>query len=452
MESTARIDNRVEPRVVHRPQRDRPVSEERSVTKLDRTLWCVLFGVGLIGFLTVLFFAVLAYIPSRTVTVPYRAGFLILSLAVIGIAFIRNQKFYEGWLWWPLLFFFFSYSLRIIYDGYLSHAFLPMPPNELLLMAFGACLIPSIAFMRRMPLNAAWAGFWGFITVGVGGALMSSFLYRDLFAGEVGRLRGGAFVGEYVGISPLGIAYMGSALTVVGLALLVLPKSYSLIYRRILPLVLAGVGVYPMMIGASRGPLIAIIVCSLLLFVARLRERQMKNALFVGIVLCGLGAGFVLVAQEIGSVAVDRFIGIRTDIAAGTGAAARLYIWESAVRGFLSSPLLGASLTVPGQVHPHNFIVEAFLATGVLGGTCFTILLIAGIRRSFRILRHYPEYGWIAILFVHYAVNGMFSSSIGTLPAFWYTFGAVLGVTAVLGLEKKRNRKMPSARRVIEPA
>lgn len=80
----------------------------------------------------------------------------------------------------------------------------------------------------------------------------------------------------------------------------------------------------------------------------------------------------------------------------GTG---RFFIWGLAWDDLSKNPFTGSGTTVRG-IHPHNEIIEAFISTGVVGGTVFLLILFFGMRDAILLIKKYPTLGWISVVYV----------------------------------------------------
>ena len=416
----------------------------RSSVGFDRFLWAFVFGLGFAGFFGALYLAVVLYIPSREVSVPYRAIMLCAAATMILRMLFMGGRFYKGWLWLPIGVFFFFYILRLAVDGYVTRMPLPDTPGRMLLMTFGACFVPMVALMRNMDSQAVESAFFGFMIFGVFFGLATVGLYQEFFGGEgTSRMQGGQFIGDHIGVTPLGVAYMGGAMIAVGSSRLFLPRIVGMLQRRAYPILLIVCGLPPFLIGASRGALVGLIVCAVVMTLSKLRAGQVAN-LFTGTIISGIiGLGIVFAAQEVGSGVIDRFMRIGEQIQVDASGAARLYIWSTTFQLFLSSPIFGYGLVVPGvAAYPHNSILEAFAGTGIIGGVCFLMLFTAGAKRAYYLIREHAAYSWLGMLFMIYGTYSLLSSSIGTLAFFWMALGAVFGASHFLGYDNFNKRRV----------
>jgi O-antigen ligase len=150
-------------------------------------------------------------------------------------------------------------------------------------------------------------------------------------------------------------------------------------------------------------------------------------ALFGLVAVCGL-----FISQAMGSALVYRLtelLDIFDIIKYGGYGADRVFMWQAAIAQWLESPFFGRGLILEAYfTYPHNAVLEAFMTTGVIGGSAFLIFLIGCLVKAYQLLKHAPEYGWVAVLFVHYAIYVQFSSSITINSYFWYSAAGVLGL------------------------
>lgn len=101
--------------------------------------------------------------------------------------------------------------------------------------------------------------------------------------------------------------------------------------------------------------------------------------------------------------------------------------WEM----FLERPLLGAGMSEEVyRQHPHNVVVEAFLAMGVSGGVLFCFALSYCTLRALRLVFSRDSWSWIGFLFLQYLVFGMLSGSLYQSEQFWCLMALVIGRTS----------------------
>jgi O-antigen ligase len=408
----------------------------------------ILYGMGLFGFYLSLFAAVIIYLPSRSATIPYRGLILIAAIVGIVIAIYKNERFYKGKLWITLLVFWMLYGLSIFLE---PAEMLLKKKSDYSLYAFGVCAVPAAAFIifsnRR---NFNWSLFWMTLS-----AISVGVLSIGLYGGATltgGRATGGDFIGDFVAIGPLQISYMGSALMTLAIYWLVNEDSaLPRLGRYAIALLLGFIGAYLLALGASKGPILAVLFAGVSFMICRTRRAVDVLWLVFGCLLL-FGSGIIVLyfADKMGSALSMRLmqmIHIKETYLFGGFGLTRLTIYLDTLKQFMENPILGNGLYVRTVLsYPHNLILEAYMTTGVFGGTAFLVYFVICIGRAIKIIRHQAAYSWVALLFLHYSVYAQLSSSIITNHYFWYTSAMVIAVYEFTGLGGYR-QNVPIPRR-----
>lgn len=409
----------------------RPTPGRRAVAlacpRWEKWLCGVVYLMGFFGFHVFLNLAVVAGVPTRFGTVPVRGLALGVSLAALVIWVVQGRPMYRGKAWWFLLGFWGLYGLRILYEW--GNPSLIKSGKDYLIFGYGVCLLPMLGFMLRFREDAVRWAFRVLLASGFIACLSCGWIYRGFFGGFYGRLKKGQMIGDYVSASPLTISYMGSSFIVLGIYLLFdRAKSKSPGRRLALALVVIAAGTVPLLLGASRGSLVAVVFATFCMVAVRLNRSRDWLSIGLGLtVFSGFLVWLYVNASSLGSTLVSRFLNIGSDVALQTGRSGRLVIYQAAWSEFWESPHIGSGLTIHAiGYHPHNMILESFLATGLLGGGLFLAFLCVCFWRSLQLLKARSEFGWIAVLFLHYFIYGQLSTSITTNSFFWVSAGGVL--------------------------
>lgn len=433
------------------------------ITLVDRLMQISVYSLGFFGYYVALFIAVIIYMPSRLATVPHR-GIMLGAALLTGIYVItRGRRFYHG----PALLWFIIFWLAIvgrIFMAKVSGEILLHPLSYYLIYSIGVCAIPVVPFLAEVDFRRMKIGFWSLLASGLLGATIGLMLYG---LADVGRAKGGEFVGDFVAIGPLHLAYMGSALFCLGLYVVfysenfrsmnlskpligifwlgifyfIIPERWRFrMVQAIIALLLLAAGSYLVMLGASRGPIFAIAACGLFIALAKTRKPEHVFKLFFILMAIGVsGFGLLYLSQFMGSNLYYRVMGLGQlghVITYGGFGGDRYFLWKEAIGQFFSSPLIGSGLVVQGYYsYPHNGIIEAFMTTGIIGGFAFCAFVFICLKRAFELIRFAPMYGWVSILFVHYFIYLQFSSSLMTNNYFWYSAAAVLGFSQSVNLQ-----------------
>jgi O-antigen ligase len=184
---------------------------------------------------------------------------------------------------------------------------------------------------------------------------------------------------------------------------------------RLLALIAAAIALACLLLTAARGPIIALVLCSLIyVWITK------RWALVMTIVLLALP--FILVED---SLVIARFSGLTADEIIEESAIYRIEVQGGAFAQFLDNPFLGSAYTeLKHLTYPHNMILETTMALGMLGLLLLIPLLKNGASRAAQMARagqYLP-----ALLLLQYFINEMLSGSLATSTAFWTLLVVVL--------------------------
>lgn len=362
---------------------------------------------------------------SRFVTIPLKV-FLVILLIFL---FIIRKKL-KGNLSSFFIFLFFCgiFILRILYDisqnafaGYYLDGYEAMQYFIISIVLPGLCLI--LISYSAYDYKVIWYALI------ISGLLFSgaAILKYSKFLGTVGRLTA-ATADEDV-LSPLILSYCGAL--GIGLGILMISQWYNL-RKRSVGLILIGLSIIPFFLGSSRGSLMALFIPILFIFLFNSNNKSKVQYLILSIV--GMLLVFYL-SDYLNSNIIDRFqkVGIQD-----TGTLdSREMRWHQAILQFEASPIFGDGLVLNGfNNYPHNIILETFMATGLLGGIPFLVLLYIALRKTILIVKNHPELYWLAVLFLQALIQNMFSGSI--VSATWFASSLAL----ILATNFQRKQKL----------
>lgn len=384
-----------------------------------------IFGYGVISFL------VDEASTSRRITVPYRFTVLLLSIVVISLSIkkemkinktidknhrkLEGAKLYQVFLF--LLFLFLSiYSIRLLFDISSVGNILTRTPSDYFLNWIGICLLPGFAFLflssKEHKSYLYCSLFFLFVT-----CLLVLFIDPQSSVAFIqqGRLTNAA-------LDPISLSHVGTSLVLISAFILISKKRNSLLLSLIS---LAGIflGCYSLFMGASRGPLLALIVGIILIFVGASKSRMIPLK-FLG--LMAIVMLFVpiasMIAARLGGLYLYRFVGIfNNNVTVATSDSDRLFYLKSALNLIWHNIIVGYGLEVPKIGYPHNLIVEAFLSTGVFGGIIFTCVYLYSLIKAISLIRNdWERWGWLGLIYMQYAIAAMLSSALYSASSFWY--------------------------------
>jgi O-antigen ligase len=345
-------------------------------------------------------------LSSRLVTVPYRALVAGLSIWVLVRAWKAGWSGYGGMLWLPLAVFWLLYAWRLAMDG----LFLPVafgdPFSDYLLLGLGASLLPMLACFTIVDADAAARARTLTIAMATCGAVAAVILgFRDIALGNFLSVITGRLGLE--ALNPISLGHLGVTTSLLWMDRLLSPSGSR--YRVLgIAAVLAGIAVA--VISGSRGPILALIVCSAaMLLVARHRGRSVLGVVLVAVAVVTGVQGARIAGDQLGLGVIQRVGGWGED----RSSLDRVTILRDSWDQFLAHPLLGSGLQekVSGS-YPHNPALEAFMATGVVGGATFFLLLVAGTLAALRLVRAAGDGAWLGILLLQYLLGAMLSGAV----------------------------------------
>jgi O-antigen ligase len=273
----------------------------------------------------------------------------------------------------------------------------------------------------------AFPAFWIVII----STLALSILFYRKFFGESYRFLIYSGVDAATLMGPINLAYIGVIVIVISFQRIISKGASENTKQLMISLLLISGGMTMVILSATRSALLVIVtICMINLAIEYFRDPNTKKLIgVVFIIFFVVLLGFIIMAR-IGSDIVGRYNLLMeqilvSDPSAGGG---RLLLYQDTLKQIIANPLFGSGLEVKySGAYPHNHILEAFMATGIIGGLCFCFLCWETLKRSFLIIQDKKEYGWVASLFIVYFMHGLFSSSIIN-PPLWYSMLAVYAV------------------------
>ena len=429
----------------------------------------VLYAFSFYGYALTLYLPVIFYLPSQLFTIPYRMIALVFPLYAIYCVMQKGYRMYNGKLLVLLMLFWGAYVLRIFFE-HMSGEPLPRSITFYYQMAIGVSAIPMIPFFLNHSKSALRSAFWSLALTAVVCVTVNFALYGVSLGGVTGRAKGGEMIDGVVALGPLLMAYLGSAIIVLGIfaamassffaplgrpagnnpelgiverwilylpSLMIPAPMRPVIFRFGVTVVLLLGGAYLLVMGASRGPVLSIAACGFILMLSRIHQpSHIFRALGLLVIMGLLGSLALYLSSLAGSGFAYRILGVfnaMEEIQYGNADYGRYYIWLDAIDAICANPVFGSGLFLESTgTYPHNAILECYMALGIVGGTLYVIILLSCVRVAWRILRKAPECGWVSLLFIHYAVYVQLSSSIIVNHYFWCSAAAVIGVDHML--------------------
>lgn len=412
-----------------------------------RYLHIVVIFLVLFSYPIVTVWLTLAGFETSTYNLATKVG--IVGLSLLGLALYRPTEMsaLKSMSW--LLLFFALFGMRLIYDiGVLGIDDPYQTPLYVFGYFFGLTLLPAMLLAVRL-LPADLPALDRAMVIGLVLANISLLVFsatRDLtaetaFAGRVqqaGEVAGTAVLG------PIMVGTMGSMLAAYSVGRIALDRHLPLASQLFFAGMIA-LGGLNILFSGSRGPAVAfaiafmIVVITLIASPFRKVEDRARSVgwLYAGLAVIGLVYLLAFTNQEI--FLFDRFEAMYGG-AVSAAAEERNYIYAVAWQDFLSSPIVGKSFIVSvGGYSAHNFVLEALMATGVVGGMLFTVGVALALLGTGRLLLGAagPRGYAIALVSICMLVVGGTSGSVRETPELW----ALAAIMTIFGAQAARSEK-----------
>jgi O-antigen ligase len=382
-----------------------------------------LFTLGIVGYETIALTVSYLDVPSREVSIPYRAAVVALAIIVIVKWFVQGEKIRINVL---LLCFFAAYSVRLANDLFLDNV---IGADFAMQFFLAAVFLPTIGVCLKyragdndivvakalLVMGVVFLGLalWG-RSIGI-----SSEIWMRYDDSEASRL----------GFNALNPISLGHAAACVALAAIyvVMHKSTSKTLRVIcVPIVAAGI--FVLLESNSRGPLagFALAVAWYAL------SHYGRFAFFMPAMLLVSFGGIAAIP------AIERTLEtFQGGWAVDNSSLGRLEIQEQAIRDFLEEPVFGMHYINPmfgPQGTPHNVLIESAMALGVIGAILLVwLFLVAGLK----ITQYFgKQHALLTMLFLQHAVNSQLSGAIWNAAAFFMLLGVIVSSKKLSGSER----------------
>ncbi|MBW8687361.1 O-antigen ligase family protein [Chitinophaga rhizophila] len=372
-------------------------------------VWPIL--LGLLGYELISFLPGWLGVESRLITVPYRSFFLLLCVFVT-LRLLPQRRPKISFFMALIMVFWAAYLTRLFYDSFFTAYRFARPVEEYWLYAFCLGFIPIFAYMvplRRITIYTSM--LYAFYLAAVVNIIA---LYTNLttatMSASAARMVGNEF------LNPISYGQLGTMLVLLGVCLLINgvsagKKLYALfIYLMMLT------GLINVALSGSRGPFMQLIITLLLLAAFKLKRKYWGYAAlaFVG---CVITCIVLSAAFPVFDVLIERIN--TTGNTGNVNDNLRLQVLTNAWNGFLDEPLLGTSFEERKLgMYPHNYLVEACMTTGFLGGIIMLAIYIHAFVGSVKLLKDDTKC-WVGLLCIMCLLSGLTTGSLWGGFKFW---------------------------------
>ena len=247
----------------------------------------------------------------------------------------------------------------------------------------------------------------------VGGATCVLVSAMQSFGWGVARMVDMDITGGRVYFEAVNPISLGHAATTTLIAVLSVSFQPMRPLRRLALLAAGAAAASTLLLAASRGPLLALVICTIAFGIATGRWRWI--ALITVALVSQLLSADSLLVERLSTGAEDE------------SSLERLLVQGAAIAQFLDRPILGSAFTeLQSLEYPHNLFIETGMALGLVGLIVMVMLIyVAGVQfvrrlRAGEVL--------VPLLLLQYFVAIQFSGSLWGSTSFWALMAVVLGL------------------------
>ena len=372
-----------------------------------------------------------SYINAGASIIVAYYGLLIMLLTSICVLQAPNQHsvMRTTYRWWGIgaMVFVCLYLLRVLYDLYVVNVpFLLVSNRNTIPFLFICIAIMPLLMLPFMDFKLVdWSLFTKLCYLLFSGMGLYS-VYLNISGQLIGSiLSDGRMMGN-ANMDTIGFGHLGVIIILTSIAI-VHDKNFVWKLAGICTLIL-GTGI---IFGAgSRGPMIALVVCMLVLLYAK--GYRMLAILFIPILLMAFYLMFPLLNDFFvgqGNYAIERIYDsvFRADEMKDV-TSYRDMLYKEMFSAYMESPITGIGFLLHDGQYVHNVIFESFMAVGLLGGILFLGLITYALYAAITIIRQNECFVFVALLYIQQLVYGLFSRSLSILPVFWFSMYLVIGI------------------------
>lgn len=345
---------------------------------------------------------------SRTVTVPYRAFALFISLLVI-LLNINNKIGRLHLAVKILLIYWLFLIIRIFYDTNIRTDVNINDTTQLWLYVFGI-ILPGIYSVlksyKAIDLNISLK--WVFIGILIT-LILSLFNNAALLVDSteiISRSSGN------VALNTITFGHLGT--TGVILSLFFLSKKGGNVFKKLLFFVVMLLSFFIMLRAGSRSPILALAV--VIIFWLFAKGKNFVLGLTISVIAVMLIFAFMdPILSFMGNISPIIESRLRASIYEGHSSG-RDPLYDQALQLFLDSPLVGSQFALFHNfgdfIYSHNIILDALMGLGFLGGLSIIYILWISLKKSYTMIKMKDSHFWVSLILIQQIVLSMLSGSL----------------------------------------
>jgi len=357
-------------------------------------------GFGIVSFLPDLF-----NISGQIVTIGFRVLTFSLGIVVLFSNF-SNLNFGNQAL--SILGLTIFYLLRLINDLFYSSLEFGRSGDEILMLCIGVSFFPAFVLGTIKNNNILRKAVNPLIILLTTICFLA--IYMGLRNGFSYRLAGNSI------LNPISLGHVAASSLI-----LIVVKYFDRrdSFPRLLLLSCFIISLFTIVMAASRGPLLALILV-LGLFGFFYFKKYRKQLFIIALIITICAPVILSVSSSNGAIFTDR---LHVDLGDGNSdAEARVLLWKTGIELFLENPIIG-SQTTTHIGYPHNILIEILMSMGIIGGIVFLFLIISVSKKILWLLKNKDSLIWVGLLFFQYFLGAILSGTLYSSSFLWMSLG-----------------------------
>jgi O-antigen ligase len=366
--------------------------------------WNLVLMIAGYSFFTTLLFPIIGNVEvsSRLITLPYRSIILGVSLLLI-LYTIKQKKFYPLEVKLVILFFIFHF-IRFFFDLELRDDFFNTDAKILYYtFLIFVSFIPFYATISSLKhIDFTKVALYSLILLSI---TMLLSIVLDSGEQEFDRLSGN------VGLNPISYGQVGAFGIVLSFYFLWNKQKKSIFFNIFLILSII-LGFVTLGRAASRGPLLALVLCWLFYIFSKQKKPLISIVILVVIfLLIYILQDFLISA--VGAISPTLETRILASLQDGDSSG-RDELYQQGWQQFIDNPVLGSYFVLEPEsgkgINSHNIIIDALMSFGLFGGLLIIYLIIKSLFFASKLVKN-RQLIWVAQFLVIIIIGSMVSSS-----------------------------------------
>ena len=380
----------------------------------------LLFALIIVGYALITAISDLLGIQNSILTFGLRLYILISSVLIIANNFNKKSDGLLGLIFLYALFFLLFLS-RIIFDYLFFPENLRLSVFEYSYLIIGVCLIPSVAILLSADEVILEKSGIYILVLGTFAALL--IIYSILRNQDVIGIADLFYKRrELVKINTITISEIGVSLVITSMSMFLflrrIPKLLKLV---LVSIVIAGL--FTLLMGASRGPMVILVMILALCFFSVIRfSNKSIFLLFLMFIIIAYKNFDIFKFFETSNLIRRLHFGLFHD-------ESRKYFFNSGLNLITKNFYLGSGVE-PLKFYPHNLVLESFLLNGIVSGILFCLIVAGSIYCLAYQFIEKTEYRWISLLYLQFLGGAMLTGSLYSSYQFWVLISLIYGVSS----------------------